>query len=283
MKSVWKWIILVALLAYAVGMAIWANVEAEKHLVHGVRVSITGGGISDSITQQGVLELLRRYPGKITGMPVNSINTLDIERYIMSVNNFESVSCYVTTQGHLAVDIQPMVPEIRVFDGDRSFYVNKDGKYIVSNAEFFTDVPVVVGHFTKKFPPTAVLPVVRYVLRDSILRNLVTMFEARDKDNIILVPRFTGHVINFGDTSRMAEKRAAILTAYRNILPYRGWQTYDTISVKFRGQIVASRRDKTPLYPYEEIIEEEDPEESALPTEGGEAPSDTTKNKKTAA
>lgn len=274
MKIVWKWIILVLLATYVVAMAIWANAEAEKHACHGIAVSITGGGITDSITRRGVLDLLKRYPEKIVGVPSNRVNTLGVERYLMSFNNFEDVRCYISTKGLLTVEIQPMIPEIRVFDGDKSYYVNKDGKHITSNSEFFVDVPVVSGRFTKKFTPREVLPVVRFVERDSLLRNLVTMYVANDPDNIILVPRFSGHVINFGDTSHMPEKRRAILTAYRNILPYKGWDTYDTLSVKFRGQIVATRRDKKPLYPFEAIVEEIDPEEASLPTETapGETP-----------
>lgn len=267
MKTVWKWIILTLLVAYVIAMAVWANAEADRHACRGISVSITGGGISDSVTRRGVLDLLRKYPEKIVGMPINRVNTLGIEKYIMNMNNFEDVRCFITAKGFLAVEIQPMVPEIRVFDGNKSFYVNKDGKQITSNADFFVDVPIVTGHFTKTFTPKDVLPIVRFVQRDSLLRNIVTMYVARDKDNILLVPRFTGHVVNFGDTSRLAEKRTALLTAYRNIMPYRGWETYDTISVKFKGQIVASRRDKTPLYPFETIIEEEDPEEAALPSD----------------
>lgn len=271
MKTVWKWILLILLAGYVACMAVWANREADRHACRGISISITGEGISDSITQRGVLDMLRRYPEKIVGMPVNRVNTLGVERYIMSLNNFEDVRCYITTQGYLEIKIQPMVPEIRVFDGNRSYYVNKDGKHISSNAEFYADVPVVSGRFSRSFTPREVLPVVRFVQRDSLLRQLVTMVVANDRDNILLIPRLTGHVINLGDTSRLKEKRRAILTAYRNILPYKGWNTYDTISVKFRGQIVASRRDKTPLYPFEAIIEEVDPEESSLP----ETPTDT--------
>ncbi|MDE6217654.1 MAG: hypothetical protein K2F64_01485, partial [Muribaculaceae bacterium] len=47
----------------------------------------------------------------------------------------------------------------------------------------------------------------------------------------------------------------------------RGWETYATISVKFRGQIVAPRRDKTPLHPLAEIEEEVNPEEASLTEE----------------
>lgn len=129
---------------------------------------------------------------------------------------------------------------------------------------FHVDVPVMTGKFSKSFRPEYVLPVVRFMQQDSLLSNVVGMIKAIDKDNIILVPRIKGHVINIGDTTRLQEKRNAIMTAYQSIMPYKGWETYDTISVKFQGQIIATRRDKTPLFPIPVIDEEEDAEEAVL-------------------
>ena len=72
-------------------------------------------------------------------------------------------------------------------------------------------------------------------------------------------------MVNFGDTTRLAEKRDALKLFYSKVMPYKGWEEYDTISVKFRGQVVATRRDKTRLNVNSEPIEEEDLEEATLP------------------
>lgn len=266
-KTILKWILLSLLLAYVVGMGIWARAEAERNTCRSVVITMDEKGLSDTITVRGVRQELMKYPGRIIGAPTAAINTLDIRNYLMRLNNFEDVECYVSSDHKLHVRISPMVPEIRVFDGEKSYYVNKDGKRISSNAEFFTDVPIVSGDF-RSTRPEIVLPVVRFVENDKDLRELIGMYYVKDADNIILVPRITGHVINFGDTTRLKEKRRMIMTAYRNIIPYKGWDEYDTISVRFRGQIVATRRDKAPLFPFETVIEEEDPEDATLPETG---------------
>lgn len=266
-KSILKYALLIILAAYAVGMAIWANAEAKKNSCKGITVAVDGRGVSDSITLGSIRGKLLGYPRKIVGAPLTSINTLEIENYLKSLNNFEDVKCFITTSGYLSVRITPMIPEIRVFDGNKSYYLNKDGKRIPSNAEFFADVPVVAGRFSKRLSPALALPVVRFVQNDSVLRHLVAMVVVKDADNIMLIPRITGHVVNFGDTMRLGEKRKSLLTAYREIIPSRGWNYYDTISVRFRGQIVASRRDKAPLFPSEQIIEEADLEEATLPAD----------------
>lgn len=268
LKNILRWVILVILLGYVGCIWVWARAEAERNSCKGVIVAMGDKGLSDTITVKGVKNELMKYPRKIVGARLSSINTLDIENYLMRLNNFENVSCFLSTAGVLNVRITPMIPEIRVFDGNSSYYVNKDGKRINSNAEFYADVPIVSGHFSAEMPPQSVLPVVRFVQHDPVLSRLVAMYEVADANNIMLIPRVAGHVINLGDTTRLDEKRRMILTAYHNIIPYKGWNEYDTISVKFKGQIVATRRNKTPLYPIETFFEEEDPEEATLPTEG---------------
>lgn len=266
-KTVFKWLLLISLFAYVAVMTVWARGEAEQHACKGFEVDIESSASVDSVTERGVCEELLRYPKKIKGVPLTQLNTLDVKRYLSRLSNFESVECTVTTDGKLKVTVVPMIPEIRVFDGSDSYYINKDGKRIESKASFFVDVPVVRGHFSKHFPATGVLPVSRFILNDPVLSQLVGMIEAKDADNIMLVPRIQGHVVNFGDTSRLEEKRKALLTFYRKVMPYKGWNVYDTISVKFRGQIVASRRDKTPNVHGLSYHEDEDLEEATLPTE----------------
>lgn len=265
--TILKWALLVLLAAYTVGMAVWANVRAADDVCSGIDIHITGISKADPVTEKGVLAELGKYPERIVGTPLRMLNTLKIENYLRSLAAFENVECALSSQGKLVVKITPMIPEIRVFDGPASYYVNKDGKRIRSNAEFYSDVPVVSGHFTRGFPATYVLPVTRFIQQDSLLSRLTGMIVAKDRDNILLVPVVTGHIINLGDTSDLPLKRRAILTAYKTILPARGWEKYDTISVKFKNLIVATRRDKTPLHPLPVVEEESDPEEGNIPTD----------------
>lgn len=243
-KTLIKWLLLTILFAYVTCVTIWAKGMAELNICKGIDVEIENTAAPDTITRHGVLEELGRYPKKIIGTPAHALNTKEIEAYLSRYSNFESVTCLVSTDGQLDVRVVPMVPAMRVFDDDKSYYINKDGKRIESKASFFVDVPVVVGSFSEKFPPRMVLPVSRFIENDPVLKKVIAMIRVQDSENIFLIPRIHGHVVNFGDTTRLEEKRDALLAMYRKVMPYKGWDTYDTISVKFRGQVVASRRDK---------------------------------------
>ena len=264
-KKILGWFILVFLMAYVVLVGIWAHAEAAKNACQGIDIQIVEGHSTDAVTRKGVMSEISKYPGKLVGAQIPTIDTKKLENYLKSFPQFEDVVCNFTTNGILNVKVTPMVPELRVFEDSLSYYINKEGKRMNSKASYFVDVPVVSGKFNDRFKPTDVLPVTRFIASDPLLSQLVSMVRAEDDDNILLIPRIHGHVVNFGDTNRLAEKRDALVAIYRNVIPYKGWEEYDTISVKFRGQVVATRKNKGSLLPHDVEFEEKDMEEATLP------------------
>lgn len=249
-RTILKWSLLVALMTYAVCITVWANSRAAACRLRSMDIIVESRDNREmaKVTHDGVADALtRKYGNRLVGQPLNTINTQEIESYLEQLRTLESVTCVVTADRRLEVRVVPIIPEIRVFCGGRSWYVNKDGKAVRANPEFFADVPVVEGKFRQGFQPKEILPLVKFIKNDREMKNLVSMIVARDRNNLLLVPRINGHIINFGDTTRLPEKKRMLLTFYRKVMPCKGWQTYDTISVKFRNQIVATRRDKTLL------------------------------------
>lgn len=265
-KTILKWILLIALLAYTAGMAVWAGHKASAHKCRSIDIIVqnVNSAAVDSATRSGVQQALSLYPLVLVNMPLNSIDTRKLEKYLARLRNLEEVHCVITADRRLQISVVPLIPEIRVFTGDKSWYVNKVGKAVPASPDFFADVPVVTGNFKRGFQPREVLPLARFIKTDKELSQIVSMIVARDKDNLLIVPRISGHIINFGDTTRLLEKKRALLAFYRNVMPYKGWNTYDTISVKFKGQVVATRRDKS--YNNHGAVYDDgvDPEEAAL-------------------
>ena len=275
--TILKWALLLLLMGYTAWVAVWANQEANRHKCTGVIVKISGCDnplIADR-TKKGIETELARYPEPIKGVPVHILDIGKVEKYLNSIANFESVHCMINSDNHLLIEARPLEPVMRVFEGDKSYYINREGKRIDAKAEFFTDVPVVHGKFSNAFTPRHVLPLVRYIESDRNLANLTGMIEARDARNLIIVPRIKGHVVNFGDTSRLKEKAENLFLFYRKVMPYKGWETYDTISVKYRGQVVATRRNKQTAERAVVFDDDIDPEEFTLPEIAGIAPADT--------
>lgn len=264
LKTIAKWLILILLLAYATIATIWANHEAKKEKCVDVDIEIANSNLSNFITEEGVKNELGELNKNISKYFIKDINIDSLEHTLSADNRYENVECSWTNQRRLRINITPMIPEIRVFTSTGSYYINKDGKHISADINFMTDVPIVSGCFSETFRPTELLPVTRHIAQDSVLKNLISMVSANSRTNIILHSRIKGHVVNIGDTTNLPEKFDNLLLFYRQVMPYKGWDKYDTISLKYKGQIVAHHRNKAKPVADVNDNEEIDIEEASL-------------------
>lgn len=253
------------LLVLAIGLAtgiLWARGKSQGELCTHVDVEVINADSTAFVTPQGVLNDLKGQGIKLVGKHMGDIDASDIEEALKLSPYLENADIVKCQDGRLLIRVNQLVPVLRVFDGDNSYYVNRVGKRMAANRYYHCDVPVVQGHFTKRYPETRLLPLISYVESDSLLRSLVTMYCVRDTNNIIIVPQISGHVINIGDASGFENKFAKLKLFYNQVLPKKGWNTYDTISVKWNHQIVATRRIKAvePVFEYNPEDDEQAPD-----------------------
>ena len=223
---------------------LWARSKSNEEICTRVEVEVINGDSTSFVTPSGVLSDLAHQGIDLKGKRMSDIDASDIEEALHLSPYLESADIVKCQDGRLLIRVSQLVPVLRIFDGDKSYYINKSGKRMDATTYYHSDVPVVQGHFTKKYPATRLLPLVNYVESDSLLRSLVTMYCVRDTNNIIIVPEISGHVVNIGNADGFENKFAKLKLFYREVLPKKGWNTYDTISVKWDHQIVATRRVK---------------------------------------
>lgn len=232
----------VVLLVYLV-FAMAASADTAAHMplgkVHiGVKDSMHTGFITPADIERDFTAAV------VPGMPRCSLSICRMEEALLASDKIERANVAVLSDGSLAVDIVPMVPVARVFDshGAESYYINAHGKRISAEARYHVDVPVVCGSFNERHTPARLLPLLSYVASRPELDALVSTVVSTPSGDIIIVPAMRGHVINFGDTADMPGKFARLQRFYRSVSPVRGWNSYDTISVKWACQVVATRR-----------------------------------------
>lgn len=219
-------------------------------------------------------EQLGHLRARIASLPADSVNTLQIERQVRAMDNVESVHCLELNNRTIELDVVPLIPVARVFDtsDSSSFYINAQGKRMSPRPDYFNDVPVVIGDFSwaDKADPKSAIPVIRYLETDTAMGSLISSITISRKGDIYLVPMMRGHVVAFGDTTDIANKMARLRVFYRQVLPVKGWEYYDTISVKWRGQVVATRAQKAKPQTTLPVVEEY--EDDTFANTQGESP-----------
>ncbi len=231
------------LTALLVAGMLWSRGKARDMACRQLDVEVVNDDSTTFVSVDGVTRTLEQSGLSPVGRPMWQINCDAMERMLGRSEYIESVQCYKDEAlGVVHVRVQQIVPVMRVFDGDVSYYVNRTGKRMTATDAFRADVPVVEGHFGGGFSPTRLLPMIEYVESDSTLRSLVTMYCVADSNDVFIVPSIRGHVVNMGSPDGFKQKFSKLLLFYRKVMPIKGWNTYDTISVKWSHQVVATRR-----------------------------------------
>lgn len=245
--TVRRWIYPAAtvLLAAYVVFAVSASRKADRSLPFtSVAIEVVDSAHTGFVTAADVDRMLGGLRQRVKMTPRGRLNLLVLERQLEAQPAIESARCYALNNGELCLRVVSMQPVVRVFDGAGSYYVNAGGKTIPADAGNHVDVPVVSGHFKSGAAVTALLPMFRYIHANPGYDALVTSVTVDRRGDIIVIPAIRGHVINLGDTSQIADKFTRLSTFYHRVMPVKGWQFYDTLSVKWRGRLVATRAGK---------------------------------------
>lgn len=244
MKSL-RYILLLVLAGLLVAGIVWSRGKARDEKCRKIYVEIANTDSTTFVTANGVMAELARNGITLKGKRAKELNLDRVEKLLAKSQYLESAECVLEPNGVVRIKVKQIVPVMRIFDSDStSYYVNRHGKRMTANANFHADVPIVRGPVPKGYDITKLLPMMEYVERDSTLRQLVTMYDVADTNNIIIVPSITGHVVNVGNGQNCESMFAKLQLFYRDVMPKRGWATFDTISVKWNHQVVATRKNK---------------------------------------
>lgn len=271
------------LIAVYLGFAlVMANQAYQREQCQGFDIRIVQPeGSRNFVTRGEIMRLLHLWKLDNTSGPATAVNLQAIEDKLRAEINIEYAEAQLLPDGHIRLTVTPMIPVARVFDySGHSYYINREGKRLTANARYHLDVPIITGTFDKKHSPADILPVLNYIRRDSAWNAITAqlMVESDTRD-IILVPLIRGHVINLGDTTDIPGKLRRVMAMYHKVMPLKGWMYYDTISVKWGGQVVATRRVKSipePLIRFDQEGDVEEEDINSMLTDTGPAlPSDS--------
>lgn len=241
-RSILKYLLLFVLVAVLAGSIMYANMMATTSVCESMEVFIENESAAKFINKDKLLQDLKRDNIDVIDKLVRDIDLEGIEQVLNSYDYLESAECAIINNQKLLIKVEQIIPLVRIFDGDESYYLNKGGKRIKADYSTHIDLPIVYGNFNDEFTAESIIPLAEFIMSNETRLAYVTMINAKDKNNIFILPVTHGHVINIGNITELDSKFEKIKLFYKEIVPYQGWYTYDTISVKWDYQIVASRR-----------------------------------------
>lgn len=192
--------------------------------------------------------------------PLKAISLGDMERALDADPWIENSQVYVDNNRVIHIAVTQRKPVARLFtQKGNSLYMDRNLHLMPLVRDFtyytlvVTNVPELGDDSLGKSVKSKLLYLVNTIRTDSFWNAQISQIMLDSAYNFELVPMLGEHTIIFGDTSRMVEKFSNLLAFYKNVFNRIGWDRYQVLDVRYKGQVIAS-----PMLPYNGPVERVD-------------------------
>ncbi|MCD8072151.1 MAG: hypothetical protein LUE10_03050 [Alistipes sp.] len=269
--STLAWCAIVAYLVVAVRMC---RAEEDSLRLSSTRVVVADQSSIPILEEGTVLQWLGEYTPLRDSMLLGELDTGELKDYLESQPLVKRARIYTDMKGELTVELWQRRPVARfALRSGYDFYLSDDNTVMPAAIGGAIDVPLVTGSFPLPFergyygpvdegrPENANFSDQNYLYFSKLINfvRLVggsTFWDAQivqinvegspsgrwKEPEIELIPRVGRHVILLGDLDDVPQKLDKLMLFYNKALDYEGWETYRTIDLRYKDQIVCRRR-----------------------------------------
>lgn len=246
MKRFLKITLIIVLLGYLIAAFILIGKKDSSVICHKFHIVVTDSTECNLIKADELRYYLDERGLLPEGKKLGEISTSQIEYAINEIDLLTNTECYYKSNGeaYLYVSQKRPIMRVRTYDGD-DYYVDANGQYIATDTMYAAYVPLVTGYLDEVVTPASLLPMIQYIDAHEFWQAQTAQIYVHPNRDILIYPRVGNHVIMLGNSDNYEKKLNAVLELYRQHMPSVGWAAYDTISVKYKDQIICTRRDKS--------------------------------------
>ena len=217
----------------------------------GISIKITGGTSGTDTTGNNIFSLMGVSRRALESCLLDTLNTSVFSNKIKEQSYVKRADIYKTISGILKIEITYRSPLIRVINSyGESFYIDEDGFIMKPPSGFYSHVLIASGNISYR-PGNALVTINNTAMKDlynvaNYIKNSkfwdaqIQQIYIAGSGDIEIIPRVGSQVIELGDATDIDIKFKRLMTFYKKGLPVLGWNKYDKINVKYKGQIVCT-------------------------------------------
>lgn len=225
---------------------------AKDRLITCSGIEITMEGSNEYVSKEDILQHLSQQFGELKGCRLDSISLSKVERTLNEHGAILGCQVWSTTDSILHISVEARRPAARFARDNGDFYVDKDGFIFHLNPVDSIKIPVMEGRIPvdvdENFKGPAASEDDRMWI-NAALRTLLAIngsdiwdtfpiVTVDDNQDIVIRRREGGETIMFGQPEYIEDKISSIGTYYSKIKPSKPEGYYNTVNLKYYGQIV---------------------------------------------
>jgi len=175
-----------------------------------------------------------------------------IEKNILANPFVKEIKLYQDLSNKLIVDLVQYQPIARlVSENKKDFYIDLHGNIFPTSTKFSERVLLIhtddnINYNLKNINSTdygkKIFTMINYIINDTFLSKIISEIDINYDKNIIIYPQVSKQKIIFGYPEQIDVKFDKLMLFYKKVLPAKGWNTYKTVNLKFKNQIICDKK-----------------------------------------
>ncbi|WP_394759797.1 cell division protein FtsQ/DivIB [Flavobacterium sp.] len=195
---------------------------------------------SPFVTHEMVNNLLIDNFGGTFSIQKDRVDLKNIERTINKHNLIENSEVFLSVDGKLQTVIKQKTPIARVFNGNKSFYIDYKGGKMPLSSNFSARVPLVYGDLNNRYSKDCV-QLLRTIYDDDFLKKNIIGVKILPDGSVIMKNRNYSYDIVFGRTIYMERKFNNYKAFFQKAVQDTLINSYEKINLKFTKQVVCTK------------------------------------------
>ena len=230
------------LVAYMFVMMAFVDVRRSSEVCSAIKVSILDSMENRFVESDDIIKLIASGKFSVVGQNWADLPLENLESYMNEHPSIKVVECYRTVNNQLQVDVLQRKPIARIIDGNKSYYLDHDAEIMPLSNLYSAHVVVVTGHLTEAFVKTDIYKLVSFLDHQQLWSKMFLQIDVATSGDITLIPRAGNHEIILGKVVDLESKFNQLEALYREKFNTSGWNRYKTINLKYKGQIVCTKK-----------------------------------------
>jgi len=180
----------------------------------------------------------------LIGQRLDKIRYSRVEYVVSVLRMVRRVECFSTNSGKVFVRIWQNSPVLRIMQDQGNYYVDASGDRLETSFNSAANVLVASGNIKDSIHVKRLHRMAMLLRQDPFWEAQIVQVFVEPNGEWILVPRVGDYKIEFGLPNDVEDKLSRLKLFYQKALPKVGWEKYSSISLKYRKQIICTKKEE---------------------------------------
>lgn len=259
MKKILNRVVWLLFFILSMGLVVWANIEHSNSNCTDIKVELKSTDYPALTSKDAIkTNILESMPALI-GQSTKKIELEELEKHVAQNNRLSNVKAFLNLNGVISIKAHPRKAILRIFDSKgQNLYLGSEQVLMNNSSEHTQRIIVASGHIThlsneerkrvlsgKESLPSIykdLYEIANYIHKDDFLDALIDQIYVNKNQDLDLTPKVGVRKIYFGKAENIEEKLENLKAFYINGKNKIDWRKYKSINIKYRNQIVCSKK-----------------------------------------